>query len=143
MKHLREGRCSAVFRRGRPQRFPAAEKGVVTAMSSGVNKFVMQHKSGILPPRWDEQVWMKVNDADVLGPQAIEPDASHPTRDTMTADRPLTKDAQRDASEDGEIRSLPRFHRTHALEHLVLQRLQEQGLLRRWAQNTTPQDQRW
>jgi hypothetical protein len=61
----------------------------------------------------------------------------------MTPHRPLTKHAQRDASEDREICSMPRFHRAHALEDFVLQGLKKQGLLRRRAQNTTPQDQRW
>ncbi len=143
MQHLRERRCSTVFRRCRPQRFPSTEGCVVTAVSGGVDEFVVQHKSGVIPPLRDEQVWMKVDDTDVFGPQVIKPDASHPPGDPMAPHRPLTKDTQGDASEDGEIRSLPRFHRTHALEHFVLQRLKEQRLLRRWAQNTTPQDQRW
>ncbi len=143
MQHLRERRCSTVFRRCRPQRFPPTEGCVVTAVSGGVDEFVVQHKSGVIPPLRDEQVWMKVDDTDVFGPQVFKPDASHPPGDPMAPHRPLTKDAQGDASEDGEICSLPRFHRTHALEHFVLQRLKEQRLLRRWAQNTTPQDQRW
>ncbi len=115
----------------------------MTTVPGGVNEFVVQNKSGVAPPLRSEQAWMKVNDADVFGPQGIGPNASHPSRNPMAPHRSLTKHAQRDASEDHEIRSIPRFHRFHALEDFVLQRLKKQGLLRRRAQNTTPQDQRW
>jgi hypothetical protein len=143
MQHLCEGRCSTVFGRCRPQRFPPTEGCVVTTVSRGVDEFVMQHKSGIAPPLTNEQVRMKVDDADVFSPQTIEPGASHPSGDPVAPHGPLTKDAKWNASEDGEIYALPDVHGSHALEHVVLERLKNQGLLRRRAQNTTPQDQRW
>tara|TARA_B100000900_G_scaffold402427_2_gene408249 strand:+ start:3750 stop:4181 length:432 start_codon:yes stop_codon:yes gene_type:complete len=143
MQHLCERRGPTIFQRSRPQRFPSPEGCVVTTVPGGVNEFVVQNKSGVAPPLGSEQAWMKVNDADVFGPQGIGPNASHPSRNPMAPHRSLTKHAQRDASEDHEIRSIPRFHRLHALEDFVLQRLKKQGLLRRRAQNTTPQDQRW
>jgi len=143
MQHLCERRGSTIVRRSRPQRFPSPEGCVVTSVPGGVNEFVMENKSGVAPPLGNEQAWMKVDDADVFGPQVIGPNASHPPGDPMASHRPLTKHAQRDASEDREICSMPRFHRAHALEDFVLQRLKKQGLLRRRAQNTTPQDQRW
>ena len=143
MQHLCERRCSTIFRRGWPQRFPPPEGCVMTAMTGGVNELVVQNKSSIAPPLGNEHAGMKVDDANVFGPQAIGLDASHPPGDSMAPHRPLTQHAHRDASEDCEICSMPCFHGAHVLEDFVLQHPQKQRLLRRRAQNTTSQDQRW